>query len=394
MLLKDHITFIVVAIVLILGLANNIYAPSFPTMRDAFQTTDQSIQFATVLYYVGYTLGVLFLGPISDAFGRKKLLITGLIFSFTTSLLCGFARTIDMFLLLRGIQGLSGGSIIGISFRAILADAFEGKDLSKAMSYTLAGYRVGPIMAPLIGGYLQMFFDWQANFFFLASYVAFVLYLVLFHLRETQLKKIPMKWKKTMGSYKSIMSNRSFLGAAICGGILYGMLLIVNLFGSFYLQDELGFRAVDFGHIALVIAIFTIVGNICNRHLLHRTSELRLIFFGTVINVFLALIQVVVAWFFPKNMWSFLIPICMILLFSGFISSNMASHAINSIPKVKGTAGALQGLITITTTLLVTATILLIPMKTLLPFACLYGALNLCVFILYKWMFLKESSEQ
>lgn len=392
MIVKQPLISIVVAVIFILGLANNIYAPSFPVMREAFQTSTQSIQFSITIYYCGLMLGLLFLGPISDAFGRRKPLLLGLACFFVTSLLCGFSKTIEVFLLLRGIQGL-GAAFLGISFRSIPGDALSGKELSKAMSYVYAGYRFGPVIAPFIGGYLQMFLGWQSNFFALAAYIAFVFYLVLFHLRETLPERIPMDWKGTMGKYRKILSNRSFLGASICCGIQYGMLLIVNIFGSFFIQDVLGFAPVEYGHIACAIGIFILGGVACNRFLLPHFSDTKLIFFGVVINVFLAVVQVGLAFAFPKNLWSFIAPVSAILFTIGFVSSNMLSHAINLIPKSKGTAGALQGLIAISITMVVTASVLFLSTKTILPFALLYGGLSLCVFVFHKWVFLKGEPE-
>lgn len=392
MLKKRKLIFIVVTMIFILGLSIDLYAPSFPAIQKALVTTEQRVQLTITTYFCGYFIGLLFLGPVSDSLGRKKPLIYMMGFFLLMSILCVFAWSIKALLLFRLLQGI-GASIVGISFRSILSDVFEEKDLAKAMTYAVMSYRVGPIIAPVIGGYLQVYLGWQSNFVFLAAYALLLLYLIIYHLPETHLVKIPFEAKTLFKRYFEIFSNRTFVGAAICVGIQYGMLLVFNLIAPFFLQEVLGYSPISYGHIAFIVGAFAFCGILTNRFLLHYFSHQNLIGIGIYGIVFFCGVYALVSWLYPSNLWAFISPIFLILYSTGLMASNMLSHAMNLIPHGKGTAGALQAILIVLTSVVLTYLGSFLKTDRSLPFALFYLGIGIVMLGVYRFLFVEKKPQ-
>jgi len=387
---KRKLIVIVVTMIFILGLSIDLYAPSFPAIQTALGTIKQRVQLTITSYFCGYFIGLLFLGPISDSLGRKRPLIFMMSFYMLMSVLCVFAPSIEILLLFRALQGI-GASIVGISFRSILSDVFEGRDLAKAMSYTSMSYRVGPIIAPVIGGYLQVYFGWQSNFIFLAAYALLLLLLIIFSLPETHLEKIPFEAKTLLKRYWAILSNKTFTGASVCVGIQYGMLLVFNMVAPFFLQDVLGYSPITYGHIAFIVGVFAFCGILVNRLLLQRYSHLSLTAIGIYGIVFFSGVYAFVSWLSPTSLWAFITPIFLILLSTGLMVSNMLSHAMSLIPRGKGTASALQSITLILTSIILTYFGSFLKTQSSLPFSLFYLALALVMLGIYRFLFVEKS---
>lgn len=382
----SKITLIVVFLNFILGLGIDLYTPSFPAMQKAFNTTEQLIQLSITIYFFGNFIGLLILGPISDALGRKKPLVILLIYYTVICVLVVFSTNIYSLLTYRFLQGL-GIAIVGISFRSILSDIFSGKDLAKALSYASMSYRLSPVIAPFFGGYLEVFFGWQSNFIFLAAYALFVVYLTSFHLTETHLEKIPFHPHLLLRRYGQILKNKVFLGAAVCVGLQYGLILVFNLVAPFFLSKVLGYSPITYGHIAFIVGGFAFLGILCNRILLRWTSYLTLIQLGIYAIVGLSFLFAIFTWIFPTNLWSLILPLFAILFFTGFLSANMIGHALNLIPRGKGTASALQAVIVIFISVALTFFSSFLKTTSSFPLAIYYLGIALCTLLGYQLLF-------
>ena len=386
-----QIIFIVVSMTFVLGFSIDLYTPSFPAIASSLKTTNQLVQLTIPTYFLGYIIGMILLGPISDALGRKKPLLFGLAFYCIMSFLCSFSTSIYMLLLLRLLQGI-GVAAVGVMCRAILGDVFTGRGLATAMSYFAMSYRIGPIIAPLIGGYLEVYFGWPSNFYFLMLYGIFILCIIAFFLPETHRELLPFHPKTIFHKYISCFKDRAFFGGALCIGILYSMMIIFNIVGPFFIQDILNYSPISYGHIAFFMGVFAFLGILTNRFFIHFRSPREVILIGMYILVILGFLQVLFAFLFPVNLYSFVVPVIAVLFFSGFIVSNIMSHIIDIIPRGKGTASALIGIIIISCTGILTALSSFLKSDTVIPFAFAYLAMLLSCFLSYQFLFKREEA--
>jgi DHA1 family bicyclomycin/chloramphenicol resistance-like MFS transporter len=176
--------FILLAMVPLTGATIDIYVPSLPAITAHFGVPAQLVQWTIPSYLIGYSLAQLFCGALSDAWGRRALLIIGIVLYTGASFLAASASSIGMLILMRFVQGL-GVAAPGVLARAIASDSFDSERLPHITNYITLAWALGPIVAPLIGGYLQHVFGWKAIFYFLTAYGCIVLLLIYVLLPET-----------------------------------------------------------------------------------------------------------------------------------------------------------------------------------------------------------------
>ena len=387
----NKILLIVVSMTLILGFSIDVYTPSFPAIASEFKTSNQWVQLTIATYFLGYVLGMAFLGPLSDAVGRKKPLLVGISFYCLMSFLCTLSEGIYMLLLLRLLQGV-GVSAVGVMCRSILGDAFTGRRLAVAMTYFMMSYRIGPIIAPLIGGYLEVFIGWRASFYFLTFYALLILGLIAFLLPETHLERFSIHPKAVASKYASLLRLRPFIGGSLCIGMLYSMMIIFNVIGPFFIQGVLGYSPISYGHIAFILGVFAFLGIFANRFLIRHHSPEKMIATGIYSMVAITVLQVVFAFIFPVNLYSFLIPVMALLFASGLVVSNFLSVILDSIPRGMGTSSALNAIISITIAGTLTAFSSFLKSDTAIPFSFAFLAIMLASFFCYKWLFCRGLS--
>jgi len=138
------------------GIGIDLFVPSLPILAKQFLVSESTIKFSIVLYLLGYALGQPFFGAFSDAWGRKGPLLFGLGLYTVASLSLVFSQSIHMFLFLRVVQGVAVAAP-GVLSKAIATDGFSGEALAKLRSLMMSVWAIGPIVAPVIGGYLEWY---------------------------------------------------------------------------------------------------------------------------------------------------------------------------------------------------------------------------------------------
>lgn len=376
-----------------MGMGIDLYSPSFPSMEQAFQTTPRNVQLSITTYFIGFFLGLPLVGLLSDLFGRKKTLVAFLIYYAGISLILSFVSTIGMLLALRALQGIAG-SVMITSYRSIFSDVFSGKELAKAMSYGSMSYRLSPIFAPVIGGYLQFFFGWQSNFLFLCIYALLLAFLFGFLIPETHTEKGRFTPYLLLRLYREVLSSKLFLGAAICSGLQYTMLLIFPIFAPFFLSHLMDYSPILYGHLTFVFGICAFLGILCNRLFLRWHNPLALVPIGVYLLLFQSALFCLLTHFFPSNLWSFLIPLNLLIIFAGFISSNMVSHALGHFPRGKGTAAALLTFVSVFVVILFTTVATFLTTSSSFSFATYYLVMGICTYLGYRLLFKKSLDHQ
>ena len=145
----------------------DIYLPAIPVITEELHSDPAAIQLSLTTSLLGLALGQLFIGPLSDAMGRKKPLYISLIVFAISSLGCAFASTVPQLVIARLFQGLAGAGGIVLS-RTIACDMYSGPSLTKFMALLMTVNGLAPILGPIIGSSIVTFFDWPMLFVFLA----------------------------------------------------------------------------------------------------------------------------------------------------------------------------------------------------------------------------------
>lgn len=203
----------------------DMYLPSFPGIADDLNASASLVQASLTACLLGLGFGQLFIGPISDAQGRRKPLLIATTLFAISSLLCAFSPNITWLIATRFLQGLTASAGVVLS-RAIVRDVFSGPELTKFYSILMVINSVAPLIAPLIGGFILSFegMDWKSIFYFLSIVGVVIVITVAFNLKETlpTERRIPGSIGASLATMGSLLRDRSFIGYVLIVGFIHG----------------------------------------------------------------------------------------------------------------------------------------------------------------------------
>ncbi|RZM01534.1 MAG: MFS transporter, partial [Pedobacter sp.] len=196
-------------IIPISGFAMDVYVPSFPSMVQDLHIPISSVRLTMTIFLISYGVSQLFVGSISDTYGRYKLCLGSLVAFIITNIVIVLTKSIEVIFVMRAIQGLVI-SIIMVSKRSLFIDAFTGDKQKHYTSLLSVVWSSAPVIAPFLGGYLQHSFEWRANFYFLAIYAFVMLVLELRYSGETLKEMKSFHLSSVANTYKKMISTPDF----------------------------------------------------------------------------------------------------------------------------------------------------------------------------------------
>ena len=203
------------------------FFPSFRAMQAEFAVSDLTIQQTLTAYMLPYAVMSLVHGPLSDALGRRVIVLWGMGLYALASLACAFAPGFASLLAFRAMQGMTAGTGLTVG-RAVVRDLYDGAEAQRLMSTVTLIFSVAPALAPVLGGWIHVAFGWRAVFGFL-----FVLGLVMMlaswlRLPETlpPQRRVALGFAPLLRTLWRILSTREFLLLGIAGGLNMGSVLM------------------------------------------------------------------------------------------------------------------------------------------------------------------------
>lgn len=198
-------------LVVAFAIALDLYIPEVPEMVAILQTTPQMVQWTLSIFMIVCGAGQLFIGPISDEFGRRRTILGSICIFTLGSLACALAPNITLLILARALQGLGACGMSGGSF-AVVRDTASGTSSAKMFSYLEGAIGASPLLAPTIGGYLIYSFGWRAPFYFLTVFGLLTLLLMIWKLEETHPPEHRIKFDLALFKrYKTLLLNHEFV---------------------------------------------------------------------------------------------------------------------------------------------------------------------------------------
>lgn len=380
------VLFLIVALVAcVAGMASDIYAPSIPIIATYFNTTIDVIQWSMVIYMLGLSLSQLIYGPLSDGFGRRPVVLTGLSIVLLGSLICYFAQNVEMLFLGRLIQGCGTGACSSM-WRSTFRDVFIGEELAKYGSYLSVCMVFIVPAAPILGGFLQEHFNWQASFAFLGLYafLAILFVYVLFHETSKHHHRSQLKLAFVKNTYWKLLTDKIFMGYTSCVFLTYGAFFSWFVVGPVLIIEFLSYSPVAFGWISFsVIAVSMGLGSLLNAKLVPRFGLRAMLRFGWLMT-FLAGVQMLYGyWLFGINIYALVVPVMMFYFGSTFIFANTFAGAFAHCGKIAGFAGALYGSIQVSGAFVMGALVAYLPDNSQLPLAYIYIGCSIAAWLLY-----------
>jgi Bcr/CflA subfamily drug resistance transporter len=324
------------------GATIDIYVPSLPAITNYFGVSIQLVQWTIPSYLIGYSIAQLFCGALSDAWGRRALLLAGLGLYTAASLLAAFSPGITALIFIRFVQGL-GVAAPGVLARAIASDSFESDRLPVVTNYITLAWALGPILAPLVGGYLQHVFGWKAVFYFLTAYGGLVFGLVYFLLPETNAHRHATDWGKLLAHYRAVLASRVFLGCALVLAITYALLILFNVVGPFLVQVVLHQSPLVFGRVALSLGIAWFLGSLANRVLTSYFPRAPLMEIASIVAFSASLLMGWLALSYPLSLSNLILPTAVVFMSGSVTFTQCFGKSMRLFPERAGTASALMG---------------------------------------------------
>ncbi|MFQ5974111.1 MAG: multidrug effflux MFS transporter [Alphaproteobacteria bacterium] len=326
-------------------LAITIYLPSLPFMPAALATTQAMVQLVLTLYLAAFAAAQLFVGPLSDAFGRRRVLVSGLGLFTLASVLAAAAPRIEVLLAARVLQAMGACAAIVVS-RAIIRDTSSGRAAARSMAYLGMSMAVAPAVAPVIGGQLQVLFGWRANFAVIAIVSALVWLAVHLTLRETLpvADRRPARLATLVRTYAALGGMRTFMGYSLTVAALTAGFHSFLAAAPIVLILLLGISPELYGVYTLTVPLGFMAGNFVSSRVTQRMGVDRPIWLGNVLAVSATLVLVAVSVAGVQDVAIILAPIVVLAFANGMALPNCLAGALSAVqPNMAGSASALGG---------------------------------------------------
>ncbi len=218
-----------------------LYTPALPTLTDVFETTSAVAKLTLTVYFAGFTVAQLICGPLSDAYGRRPVILGFFSLYLVGSLMAWFAPNIETLLLSRLIQGIGASSGVAVA-RALVRDQFSGEAGARIMNLLALMLGIAPAFSPTIGALVLGAFGLQAVFLLMVVYAACILVLTLTVLPETNLYRDAklIQPRYILSSYWTLLKSFEFLRPSLILGLTIGVIYTMSTILPFVLIDQLG----------------------------------------------------------------------------------------------------------------------------------------------------------
>lgn len=304
------------------------YLPSFPTIANAFGTSASNVQLSLTFCLLGLAAGQIVFGPLSDKRGRKMPLISALILYVFASVLCIFAPSIWLFIAARFFEGLTASAGVVIS-RAIVRDIYSGKDLTKLYGLITLFVGVGPILAPIFGGAVLNFTNWQGIFLLLGFLTLTILAFIFIVLPEINpaSNRVDGNIKETLITFGKLTKNKRFLGYGLTQGLIMAG-VFANVSGTpFIYQSIYGVSPQMFSFLFALNGAGIILGTRIIGRITKKIEEDKLLYIGLCISTL------------------FSIPLFLVVSCTGISTPLTFSLAMRNQKKHAGSASAFLGIL-------------------------------------------------
>ncbi|MGR3914310.1 MAG: multidrug effflux MFS transporter [Gammaproteobacteria bacterium] len=326
-------------------MSTDIYAPSMPSLPALLDTSAGAVQLTISLNVLMFGLGQLLHGPLSERFGRRPVLLGAMLFFTFASFACALARGIEQLIAARMLQGFMGAAeaVVGL---AIFADLFDEKQQVRALAIFGMSIAAVPALAPILGGYVHVYFNWRWNFYLLGVLGALTVLLLWQLLPESTAPDAgALRPARVFGDYLGLLRARQFIAHAGMAGVGAGILYAFITGAPFVLIRQLGVATEHFGYYQAVIVAAYFIGSMAAMRAVRHMPTAQLLRIGLAIVLLggACLIALQAAARITPNTFTFAFAV--MLLGLGPVFAVAPSKAMLATTRSAGAAAAMLGAI-------------------------------------------------
>lgn len=325
------------------------YLPALPTMAQAFNTDIVALNYTISTYLIGFGIGQLFGGPISDQLGRRPIGVIGLVVFIGGTLAISLATSVEQIQWLRPIQALGGGFVASIC-NAMVRDSYSPTEAAKRFPLVMLVMLAAPLVAPIVGTALLPL-GWQSIFIFLALYALTIL-LVFRRVRETNNHRTKqLHFRQLIPQYVEVFNRRVDgvripLRYVLTQGFVSATLMVFLTNAAFIYLEYFEVSSIQFplyfGANVFAMMCFTLI----TARLVQRIEPFRLFRFGILSQLFWVSVLALIVFIGEPSRFVFTPILALAVGSAGFINSTLSGLQLANFEKLAGSAGALMSMAT------------------------------------------------
>ena len=370
--------FILGLLSMLMPLAIDMYLPSMPTIARDFGVTEGDVQMTLNSYLIGFAAGQLVYGPMADALGRKPVILGGTLIFALASAGCAMSQDIGTFIGMRGLHGFAAAAA-SVVINALMRDMFTKDEFSRSMSFVVLVMTVAPLLAPIMGGMMMLWFSWHAIFWTIMIAALIAALLVLFFIRETPPKerRQPFRLRIMLGQFVTLFRQKRVLCYMVASGFSFAGMFSFLSAGSFVYIQLYGLTELEFGYCFALNIVFLFIMTTINSRYVRRFGALNMLRTGLVVQL-LAGCWLVLAASADLGFVALMIGVACYVGNIAMITSNAMAVILDDYPHMAGTASSLAGVLRFGIGAGVGAVVASFNMTTVWP---MVGAMALCILI-------------
>ena len=377
------LSLVVAALATVAPFTIDTYLPSFPDIGTELSATHAQMQLTLSLYLFAAATSTLIYGPLSDGFGRRRVIMAALLIYVAASIGCALTATIDQLILLRIGQGLSAsaGMVIG---RAMVRDVYHGADAQRVMSRVMLLFAIAPAIAPVIGGWLHDMFGWHSVFLFLALVAAALFLMIWLGTGETLAaeKRQSIHPLAIARSYARALRHRHFLALVFCFALMFSGFFIYVAGAPVVIYVFLDLGVNDFWMLFVPCVAAIMIGAQLSSWLAGRFSATRTVRIGLGLLLAASMVNLMQSLWLAATPLSVIAPLALYVLGMALTMPNLNVMALDCFPHNRGMASAMQSFVQMAfTALVVGAVVPLVTVSLTMMTLCMFGlSLIACLF--------------
>ncbi|SFN88294.1 Bcr/CflA family multidrug efflux MFS transporter [Xenorhabdus japonica] len=363
---------------MLMPLAIDMYLPGMPTIAKDFGVNDGLVQMTLSSYILGFAIGQMVYGPMSDSLGRKPVILGGIIVFVISSIACALAQDIDTFISMRFLHGFSAAAA-SVVINALMRDKFTKEEFSRSMSFVTLVMIIAPLLAPMLGGLLMVWFNWHAIFWSITIVAVIVTALVAFFIEETLPKEKRQRFhlKTTLKQFVMLFRQRQVLCYILASGFSFAGMFSFLSVGAFVYIKLNGVSEQHFGYYFGLNIIFLFIMATINSQCVRKYGPLKMLHIGLYVQFVMGL-WLLFSTMFDLGFISLVIGIAIYISGISMITSNAMAVVLDDYPHMSGTVASLAGTIRFSIAALVGTILSLLPEESAWP---MVGSMAICVIL-------------
>ncbi len=318
----------------------DISVPGFPDMATYFAVSEGEIQLTVAVNFVGFCFAALVYGPLSEAYGRRPLMVIGNLIMVLGAVGCVFAPDLPLLLLARFVQGV-GASASAVVVFAMIADAYQGEKSARLIGVMNSFLTTAMALAPVLGGFINEAIGWRGNYSVVALVAVVSWVLLALYLPETRQERNIISMRKIITDFKKLLSSSRFMVYAIvpstCGAAYFSFIACA----AFLYQQTYQVNIVEYSlHQGIIVGAFSLVSSFSS-NLSSRMGRHRSLLIGGAMGIGGALLMLTLSLLGECD--AFATTLSMVLFASGaaIVYPLIFASSLEIFPDIRGAASSL-----------------------------------------------------